>query len=428
MDRRPHPPLPDLDWLIAQIYGSLSEELDFRLCLEIVGHALRCHISGLHHENPLAGISSLEAAGQVTARELRWLEDDYSRNWRGENLWLLRSLDRMLRMGYSNGDDVVSQSELVAMPYYQGFLKRIDIRHGLGFRLWNDASGNLAVASFNRSRAEGPFDARTMALVAALSPHMANAYALHRRMCGMQLDTLSMRAAMECATTGIVLLSENCVVVYGNDAALRWLQPESGAPVSLHRGMLRLGQRLQNATLVRHVLQLAHGQGAPKRSMLALDASGDPARGIALHLCALPTRSNPHPDARDGGHRRVVAFLNPMLPDDHGEIDVELLRSTLGLTRMEAEVLRLLHAHHDTHATAMALGIGMTTVRTHLKHAFEKTGTNRQSELLCMVDRLIASTPIATPSHASANPPPARPPPASASPLAGRTQPRHRTG
>lgn len=397
MDRRHQPPLPDLNWLIAQIYGSLSEELDFRHCLEIVGDALRCHISGLHHENPLAGISSLEAAGQVGSGELRWLEDDYSRNWRGENLWLLRSLDRMLRLGYSNGDDVVSHSELVAMPYYQGFLKRIDIRHGLGFRLWNDASGNLAVASFNRSRAEGPFDAPTMALVAALSPHMANAYALHRRMCGMHLDRLSMRAAMECATTGIVLLGENCIVVYCNDAALRWLQPGSGAPVTLQRGSLCLAQRLQQAMLARHVQQLAHDNGTPKRSMLVLDASCDPARGIALHLCALPTRSNP--DAQGSEHRRVVAFLTPMLPDDHGEVDVELLRSTLGLTRMEAEVLRLLHAHHDTHATAMALGVGMTTVRTHLKHAFEKTGTNRQSELLCLVDRLLASTPVVTPSE-----------------------------
>ena len=58
------------------------------------------------------------------------------------------------------------------------------------------------------------------------------------------------------------------------------------------------------------------------------------------------------------------------------------LSEAYGLTPAEGRVLAGLLDGRDPGSIAEALGIAVSTVRTHIKRLYEKTGTSRQTELV----------------------------------------------
>ncbi|MFC7290571.1 helix-turn-helix transcriptional regulator [Hirschia litorea] len=65
--------------------------------------------------------------------------------------------------------------------------------------------------------------------------------------------------------------------------------------------------------------------------------------------------------------------------------NIKLFSYTFGLTEKEAIVLNCLSETFDLKKVALRLGLSYQTVRWHLRHIFEKTQTNSQSELLVML-------------------------------------------
>ncbi|MDH3910250.1 MAG: helix-turn-helix transcriptional regulator [Rhodospirillales bacterium] len=78
-------------------------------------------------------------------------------------------------------------------------------------------------------------------------------------------------------------------------------------------------------------------------------------------------------------------------PDRDPGAPRDMLAKLYGLTPCEVTLaLELLYGRTLEHAAAR-LSISMNTARTHLRHVFQKTGTNRQSDLL----RLVFRSPVA---------------------------------
>jgi DNA-binding CsgD family transcriptional regulator len=61
------------------------------------------------------------------------------------------------------------------------------------------------------------------------------------------------------------------------------------------------------------------------------------------------------------------------------------LRDAFGLTPAEAAVAAALCCGAPVSKIAAELGVGLSTVRTHLKSALLKTGTRRQAELVALL-------------------------------------------
>jgi DNA-binding CsgD family transcriptional regulator len=66
----------------------------------------------------------------------------------------------------------------------------------------------------------------------------------------------------------------------------------------------------------------------------------------------------------------------------------DLLRKLFNLTLTEVVLLSHLDQEVALPAAAEMMGISFETARSHLKHIFSKTGTNRQSDLLMLIQRL----------------------------------------
>jgi DNA-binding CsgD family transcriptional regulator len=90
----------------------------------------------------------------------------------------------------------------------------------------------------------------------------------------------------------------------------------------------------------------------------------------------------------DPSQPRAVVLVKD--PGDAGSANAELLIDLFGLTRRESEVALAVVAGHGLRAAAQQLGIAVTTARTHLQHVFEKTQTQRQSELTSLVLQIMA--------------------------------------
>jgi DNA-binding CsgD family transcriptional regulator len=105
---------------------------------------------------------------------------------------------------------------------------------------------------------------------------------------------------------------------------------------------------------------------------------------LVLHLCALPAT------AGLAVRGRILAFLSPVSRPLQARIASRILQLAFDLTPAEATVTLALREHHDPLHVALELGLAISTVRSHLKHVFAKTGTGSQRALLRLVDCLLA--------------------------------------
>ena len=104
-------------------------------------------------------------------------------------------------------------------------------------------------------------------------------------------------------------------------------------------------------------------------------------------LSVLVTPFRPEPGASGGPPVGALVFIRA--PDWISPAP-ELLQDLFGLTPMEATVAARLAGGIAPEAIAEAIGIGLSTVRHHIKNLFSKTGTTRQAELVALVLRSAA--------------------------------------
>ncbi|HEX5106240.1 MAG TPA: helix-turn-helix transcriptional regulator, partial [Pirellulaceae bacterium] len=115
------------------------------------------------------------------------------------------------------------------------------------------------------------------------------------------------------------------------------------------------------------------------------------------------------PDDRPEQQRKLAFIMDP----DHRrntEFDVAALERIYGLTLTEARVAAFVGQNKSVAEIADQMGSTSHTVRTHLRHIFEKTGSERQLDLV----HLLLQSPLVLRLPQKR----ARPRPASAQPVA----------
>ena len=119
--------------------------------------------------------------------------------------------------------------------------------------------------------------------------------------------------------------------------------------------------------------------------------SGSSASQLSVLVAPLPG-AHPFPLEEVATAILLVADPEQVRPAADGH-----LRALYGLTKAEARVAQTLLDADRLADVADSLGVTLSTVRTHLQRAFDKTDTRRQSELvrLLLAHRLPAIPPLA---------------------------------
>ncbi|NIR32721.1 MAG: PAS domain-containing protein [Gammaproteobacteria bacterium] len=175
---------------------------------------------------------------------------------------------------------------------------------------------------------------------------------------------------------GMLVVNEDLRVRYSNRAAASILGAADGLTLDSDRRLCVRGK---------------HNQSDLK-ALVKQAMAGEPPRPDHERTLAVPRASRdspvevlvtPHADGYGGG----VAFV--FLADAErplGNVE-KLLVSVHGLTRTEARLAGLMAQGLNPAEAAERMGVGITTVRSHLRQLFRKTGTRRQAEL---VRRIVA--------------------------------------
>lgn len=244
---------------------------------------------------------------------------------------------------------------------------------GLFVRLTRAAATTcLAVAT---SRKSDPFDtAERVALMRQLVPHLQQALRMQEHLEDLTSRSNDLVEACEWLRHGIVVIGSGSRVEYTNSAAERMLRSDDGLRTRI--GRLETEYPWANR-------QLQHGADRALARDNA-DSSG------GSFLCARPSGQRPYvihvlpldetTFASPRSPRRAMVVI--VDPEQEAEPSTVLLRRLYGLTRSEAEIAAMVTRGQGLQPIADALSLSVATVKTHLQHIFDKTGTHRQAELV----------------------------------------------
>ncbi len=107
---------------------------------------------------------------------------------------------------------------------------------------------------------------------------------------------------------------------------------------------------------------------------------------LALSMTALQTLNcGPTRGAMGSGHCAVFVAQR----GEHQPMAIETLRTMFDLTVSEARIATLIAKGDGPQAIVESLGISVNTVRSHLQHAYAKTGASDQTALSALVNGLM---------------------------------------
>jgi DNA-binding CsgD family transcriptional regulator len=239
--------------------------------------------------------------------------------------------------------------------------------------------------SLSRHEDVGIATDRELAIARLLAPHIRRAVTIS--------DVLDMRAvtigrfaaSLDLIATGVVLVDNAARIIHANRAAQSML--DEGSPIRSERGELRAHLPETTAALKTAIAKCTGNEvaiGAAGIGIPAPQADGEPMLIHALPLASGDFRARIAPGAS------AALFITPAL-DGFGAPPAALA-ALFDLSPAETRTLERLIAGDTPTEAAAALGIALTTVRTHLAHIFEKTGTSRQPELVALAAKFAPPT------------------------------------
>lgn len=154
------------------------------------------------------------------------------------------------------------------------------------------------------------------------------------------------------------------------DGALSGRPATGGCQATRHLGARHADGRARLLALIQAACDDRHGEAG---GFLQLEGGTPDEPGVSV--CVSPLIDDAAP-----GRAVVVARLLRA----QGRTEVQL-RTLFGLTRAEAQVGAALARGGCLAEIAAALGISVTTARTHVARIFLKTGTRQQSQLVALV-------------------------------------------
>lgn len=309
----------------------------------------------------------------VAERDRAWAED-----WHRRDLWVERSVAYGLSRVITD-EDLVTPEEQARSGFYQEWLRHLDIHHMLG-AVFQAADGVIGVLGIHRTREAGAYSEVERSKVALLLPHLQRALRLGRRLSALSQAHSAALQALDRVDTGVIVVDERCRVMLSSamaDALLR-----GNSELAVHGGCLVLQQPALRDALsaqVRAAVNVAQGEPADAGAALCVPRAGR----LPLVLEIAPLR----PTTSAFGDQGPAALV--FIRDPEASVDLDRLRALFDLTRTEAAVAAALAQGRSLEGIASGLGIGLATVRSHLKRILAKTGTHRQAEVVALLARCV---------------------------------------
>jgi DNA-binding CsgD family transcriptional regulator len=289
-------------------------------------------------------------------------------------------------------EQVVSATDLV--PYEE-------FRRGRFYREWARPHGWVDVASavieksaisctflsVVRHEANGLVDDEMRRRMALLIPHVRRALLIGKTIQRKQTEAVCFSDVLDGLSSGMILVDANGRIVHTNNAGNAILDAADFLRVVC--GRLVASDLAINAALREILVAASVGDAALGVKGIALPLTAHDGERYVAHVLPLTSGAR---RAAGLAYNAVAALfirkaaLEPFSPP-------EVIGEMYKLTPTELRVLLAIVDIGGVPEVAAALGVAVTTVKTHLSRLFEKTGVARQADLVKLVAGF--STPLA---------------------------------
>lgn len=268
--------------------------------------------------------------------------------------------------------DLMSEEEILNDPIYVEFLRP----RGLGWTvgdMFQEPSGHTIIFDLLGKSADGPFTTGQVEYLNMLRPHLARAATMSSR---LQFERINAAVhALELVGLPASVITTRGKVLSSN-TLFGTFAPE--IVVAAHDKLV-FGSEHTNRKFS-EILDRSRSQAVSVGCSMPLRRSEERPPTV-VHL--VPVKGN----ARDI-FTGAAYFVVVTSTDRSRIIDIETIQGLFDLSPAEARVARSLASGNDVTATARQFGLGVETVRSHVKSVLGKCGMSRQTDLVASITSL----------------------------------------
>jgi DNA-binding CsgD family transcriptional regulator len=268
-------------------------------------------------------------------------------------------------------DRMVSDSNLERMEFYQDLMRPLDSWHVAVMNVHRD-DVYLAPMGFSRTRRQRPFDEEELRVLRGLAPHLNRALRVTLRLKEMEARVAALAETNDRALVALVLTDAYGRIAQSNGLARAVLAENDG--LAIRDGVLWASRGQDCIRLSRLTQEAAGARVMPMSGVMQV---ARPSGRRPLALVVAPTRNSASAFGRS--HAVTISFADP---ERAPEADADLLARLYRLTPREAAVAALLVRGCSPIEAAAELAMTENTVRTHIRHVFDKTGVERLADLV----------------------------------------------
>jgi DNA-binding CsgD family transcriptional regulator len=279
-----------------------------------------------------------------------------------------------------HGFEVIDRSMLERSEIFNEWYDRVGIVQALAGRF--PIAGDLGVVTVNRARNEREFDDTDKARLGALVPHLQRAIEIQQRLSVAEQQTALSFDLLERLGLGILIVERECRVLFANAVARALLQTADA--LTTVQGCLRPSQIAQAgkfAKLVRQAALTSIGEDASSGGFIALRRPEG-----QLPVLITPYRAPVGVDGHIHG-AALVMFSDPRTQTIAPEVAIAQM---LGISPAEARLVSAVVTGQTMVDYAERVGISLNTAKTQMRQIFNKTGYNRQADVI----RAVLGSPL----------------------------------
>jgi DNA-binding CsgD family transcriptional regulator/PAS domain-containing protein len=366
-----------LSQLIGSIYDCALDPSRWDQTLIDVKDALNCRTAGLHLNDLRDGRflinKSVGIEPSIQEQMQKHLPEVHA--WLVKGLTLLPSLDDPFLVSRH-----IPHAEVEASPYYQECMKPYGMVDIMQYFLMHTPT-RFAGLGFGRHGQHDIIGAPEIELGGLLLPHLRRAVTISNVLEVRTIERSRMAEALDALRCAVVLTSETGLVLHANRAAEDMLRV--GDPIQSVGGVLEATAPAAAAELRAAIALAARDESQIGKTGLAIRLTAPAAPPMFAHV--LPMGAG---DLRTRLVPASIAAIFIGAPPDEQD-SAETMAAAFGLTPAETRVLASLLGGRTVAETAAALGVAITTARTHLDNIFAKTGVSRQAELVRLASQIV---------------------------------------
>ena len=376
----------------AAMCGSARDPISFKPLSELIGSIYDCALEPDRWDQTLADIrDALDA--QAAVLHLNDLRRDrvliqkivgIEPFWQEQHARYVPAMHRLLPPRPTLDEPHVlsrhvSPAVIAASPFVQSWLRPQGLIDIMQLFLMHTPSHFLGLGIVWHER-HGVATERDIELACLLLAHLRRAVAVSNVLDARAIACAGIAEALDALRCGVVLVNDDGIILHANRVAVQMLM--NGHPIRSAQGMLGAQAQAAAKELQTAIRLSARNETRIGKAGIAIRLTEPDAPPVFAHVLPM-----------SGGDRRmrlqpkaVAAVFVPATWDEQDE--AATMAATFGLTPAETRVLAGLLAGRTLAEAAAALSVAVTTAKTHLENIFQKTGVNRQVELIALASRV----------------------------------------